>query len=93
MKNDYLRKVNNKSSVSKSKTPQFSNSIFSLPITNTNDSYIIETINSDDKIESSDEFQTSDLQERLIYLNNFKGLRFWTQILKMGQQPFTSSNF
>ena len=93
MKNDYFHKLNNKSSVSKSKTPQFSNEIFSIPITNTNDSYIIETINSSNSIESSDEFQTSGLQEGLIYRNNFNGLRFWTQILKEGQQPFISSNF
>ena len=42
MKNDLFPKLNYISSVSKSKTPQFSNAIFSIPITNTNDSYIIE---------------------------------------------------
>ena len=92
MKNDLYPKLNYHSSNS-SKTPQFSNSIFSLPTSNTNDPYVFETINDLNIISSSQEFKTSGIKDGLIYLNNVDGLRFWTQILQMGQEPFTSSNF
>jgi hypothetical protein len=93
MKNDLFPKLNYITSINKSQTPQFSNAVFSIPISNTNDTYIIETINSSNSIESSDEFKTSDLEEGLIYRNNINGIRFWTQINQINQKPFISNNF
>ena len=92
MRNDLYPKLNNEYS-NTSKTPQFSNSIFSLPISNTNDSYQIDIINDFNIITSSYEFSTLGLQEGLIYRNNVDGMRFWTQILPMGQQPFITNNY
>ena len=92
MKNDLYPDLNIKSS-NLSKTPQFLDGNFSLPITNSNDAYIIETV--DVLIKNRTEFQTKGLQPGLIYRNNLNGYRFWAQILPQGKEedPFTSSNF
>ena len=92
VKNDLYPKLNYKTSINKSKTPQFSDAIFSIPITNTNDSYVIEIINSN-SIESSLECETSGLKEGLIYRYKKNGIIFWTQILQKDKNPFTSKNY
>ena len=93
MKNDIFPKLNIKRSEGNI-TPQYPNCIFSLPISNKDDSYVIDTLNDLRHISHSNEFSTKGLQEGLIYRNIVKNLRFWTQILPMGEEiPFKSKNF
>ena len=93
MKNDIFPTLNSVSNINCSPTPQFSNAVFSIPVSIKNDSYIIETINANNVIISSLELETKDLKEGLIYRNNIDGVRFWTQILKMNEKPFMTKNF
>ena len=98
MKNDIFKILGEKKSIQMSKIKQFSNAIFSVPITNINDTYIIEQIGHSDKggsyIQSSYEFETKNLQEGLIYRNNINGLRFWTQITcDQKDIPFNDKNY
>lgn len=67
--------------------------MFSIPISNTNDSYILDTIDSLNLISSSIEQTIIGLQEGLIYRYNVNCFRFWTQILKSGELPFITNNF
>ena len=105
MKNDLFLKDRKISCVHESSTSQFSNAEFPIPISNSGDSYIIETINSLNSIESL-ECKTLDLEEGLIYHNNINGNRFWTMknlpssdlnglsdsyyIVKFGEEQFKS---
>ena len=95
MKNDLYPKLDSKECIHSSKIKQFSNAIFTIPITNINEKYIIEKIDPDSNtIKESYEFDTEDLKEGYIYRNYNIGLRFWTQILSdKNTIPFSNDNF
>ena len=95
MENDVNKILNSKMCMNPSKIKQFSDAIFTVPISNLNDKYVIEKINSDtNNLETHFEFETKDLKEDLIYRNKINGLIFWTQILRSKDIiPFKDNNF
>ena len=95
MKNDLFTKSYAVSPVNSGKIRQFSQAIFTVPITNIDENYVIEQIDPDlDSLISTNEFETKDLKEGYIYRNNINGIRFWTQILSdKNKTPFSDENF
>ena len=95
MENDINKILNSKMCMNPSKIKQFFDAVFTVPISNLNDRYVIEKINSDsNSLETHFKFETKDLKEDLIYRNKINGLIFWTQILKGKDNiPFKDNNF
>ena len=95
MINDIDKILNGKLCMNPSKVKQFSDAVFTVPISNPNDNYVIEKINPDNyHSEANYIFETKDLKEELIYRINANGLRFWAQILKGNSNlPFYDTNF
>ena len=90
MKNDPFPRKDSITAITTSKINQFTNAIFTIPITNINENYVIEKLSIENSYISKYEFPTENLQEGLIYRNNFNGLRFWTQILRGNEKsPFS----
>ena len=94
MKNDLFPKKGKILSNNFGNIIQFSNAVFTVPISNLNDKYIIQKISQEGDIKTSYEFETQNLIEGLIYRINNNGLRFWTQILRGDNNtPFLDENF
>ena len=95
MQNDIYPKLGSISCISVGNIKQFSDAVFTIPISNLNDNYVIEKIRPNDgSIDSNYIFGTQNLKEGLIYRYNKDGLRFWTQILKdKNTTPFIEENF
>ena len=94
MKND-LYFTNKLYNSYKSKRNCFGGGIMKVPISNKDDTYLIDAIySSSDKIYSSYEFETKDLEPYLIYRINKNGLRFWAQIVnESDKDSFANKNF
>jgi hypothetical protein len=97
MKNDIFPFLNKVFTINPGKFIQYSNAIFTIPISNINDTYVIEKLAAGPSglyVESNFEFPTQNLEEGLIYRYNNNDAKFWTQITRdKNITPFSGENF